>query len=458
MGARRKRRERQPAGEELEIDVERLVNGPGALGHAPDGRVVFLDDGLPGERVRVLVEGRHRGVLRARVVRRLDPPSPSRRIPPCPVVSLCGGCPWQALSYPAQVEAKVDVVLREVERAGGVRPEAIEAPVTGPEWGARHRVRLAVRRRAGVPPEIGYRARGSRDVVPVAACAIARPEVVAGFPLARALAEWEPSVREIEVSVDDRGTVRLCGKTHSTAVPPADVDAIHRRLLARAPIESNGLAYGGVVVEQGVPGGWRLEAGDVVQSIRVARDLEIGVPAGVFTQVNASLNEALVSEVVAAAAGSRCVLDLYCGAGNFSLPLAQSGATVLGIDQDERAIAAARASARALGLDDRASFIGRVADAGALAGLSVRPDVVLLDPPRGGAAEVLPAVLALRPRRIVYVSCDVATFARDAGAVVGAGWGFSSLRLVDLTPQTHRAEVLGVFELTWERGGPYREG
>lgn len=458
MAARRKRRGRPPPGEELEIDVERLVNGPGALGHAPDGRVVFLDDGLPGERARVLVESRHRGFLRARVVRRLDPPAPSRRTPPCPVVSLCGGCPWQALSYPAQVEAKLDLVVREVERACGATPAVVEAPVTGPEWGARHRVRLAIRRRAGVPPEIGYRARGSRDVVPIAACAIARPEVVAGFPLARALAECEPSVREIEVSVDDRGIVRLCATTHPNADPPADVDAIHRRLLARASIESTGIAYGGLVVEQGVPGGWRLEAGDVLQSIRVAGDMEIGVPAGVFTQVNASLNGALVSAVVAAVAKSRSVLDLYCGAGNFSLPLARSGATVLGIDQDERAIAAARVSARALGLDDRASFVGRVADADALARLSSRPEVVLLDPPRGGAAEVLPAVLALRPLRIVYVSCDVATFARDAREVVGAGWGFSSLRLFDLTPQTHRAEVLGVFELTWERGGPYREG
>ncbi len=451
MAGRRKGRVRRPAGEELELEVERLVNGPGAMARAPDGRVVFLDEGLPGERVRAQVESERKGFLRARVVRTLDPPAQARRAPPCPVVALCGGCPWQALEYESQVEAKQDVVLREVERACGSPPQAMLEPIVGPQWRARHRIRLAVMRHSDAEPAIGYRARGAHEVVPIGDCAIAREELVAALPLARLLARQQKAIREIELSIDGRAQLRLRGVCSSSG--PPDVDALHSSLSGWAEqLDLRGGAYAGLVLEPGDPAaGWRVAAGDVMQRIGVAPDMEIGVPVGAFTQVNGELNRALVSAVVDASAGGgdRRVVDLYCGAGNFSLPLARAGAHVVGLDVDEVAIAAATASAVSLGLADRARFEVGVADDRALARLTEGPDVVVLDPPRAGAAAVLPAVLALRPPVLVYVSCDVATFGRDARAILAAGWSFSSLRLIDLTPQTYRAEVLGVFRLTW---------
>ena len=330
------------------------------------------------------------------------------------------------------------------------RPEEVHEPLVGPQWRARHRIRLAVGRAGGGAPIVGYRGRGKHDIVPIEDCPIAREELSAALPLARGLAEREKTVREIELSVDDRGVVRLRGVCSGGKPPDAErlfgeLTNLARRTEPLCP------APAGIAFESAEKSArWRTEAGDVLQRIVVAPEMEIGVPLGAFTQVNADLNAQLVAAVVGevATAGGRNVVDLYCGAGNFSLPLARAGMNVFGIDADDRAIVAARASAADLGLEDRARFDTRVADDLALAGLESPPDAVVLDPPRTGAAPVLSAVLAARPSVLVYVSCDVATFSRDARRFLAQGWSFSSLRLIDLTPQTYRAEVLGVFRLT----------
>lgn len=449
-------------GEELELDVERLVNGPGAMARGPDGRVVFVDEGFPGERVRAVVESERRGYRRARVVRALDPPSPRRRPPRCGVTALCGGCPWQGLEYDAQVRAKQQVVVDEITHGAGAAPDEVRAPVTGPEWGSRHRVRLGVKHLREGPPAVGYRGRGAHEVVPIDDCVIARPELVAALPLARAVAAELRSAREIEISVDDERRIFLRVVCGSGRAP--DAESLHGGLVTKAAaIDLDGAEYAGLRLEaaRGSPS-WSASAGLTTQAIRVAPDLVLDVPVGAFTQVNADLNPALVGAVVTAVSDASAdqVLDLYCGAGNFSLPLARAGCAVVGVDTDERAIAAARASAVTHALTDRARFEVGAAESERLAPLlsRVAPDVVVLDPPRAGAAAALPALIAARPTTIVYVSCDVATFARDARKIVEAGWGFSSLQLLDLTPQSHRAEVLGVFRLTWERSGPYRDG
>lgn len=448
---------RVPSGSTLELEVERLVHGPGAMARTPDGRVVLLDAGLPGERVRAQVVEERRDFVRARVVRALGGPAATRRSAPCPVVALCGGCPWQALDYGAQVAAKERVVLRELERAGRVAPATVHPPIIGDEWRTRHRVRLAVARHGDAPPTVGYRARASRTIVPIEDCLIARAELSQALPLARRLAVVERSLREVELSIDDRGALRLRGVCASAR--PRCAGSAWEELRSVAVERPETRPVGLVLEAAHRRTSWRREAGDVVQRLRIRPGMEIGVPLGVFTQVNGALNRALVADVVreaGVAAGPR-IVDLFCGAGNFALALARDGADVLGIDSDARAIAAARASAAALGLGDRAHFrVGR-ADAPALDGWTQSPDVVILDPPRAGAAAILPGILALRPAKLIYVSCDVATFGRDARVILGAGWRLSSLRLVDLTPQTYRAEVLGVFELTWEGGDPYRD-
>jgi len=451
-------------GRELELEIERLVHGPGALARADDGRVVLLDEGLPGECVRARVVEARRDFLRARVVRVLaSPPEAGRRTPPCSIVALCGGCPWQPLAYERQLVEKEAVVLREIERGTGARPGAILPAIVGDEWRTRSRIRLAVARVAG-SPTVGYRGRASHDVVGVDDCVIARAELVAALPLVRELGGAVPSLREVEVLVDDEAAVRLLGISASAV--PIEAEPLLARLTASGESALGEAHLAGLRLEAAARHGarprekgrgstrepWAREAGDIEQRLEVAPGVVLHVPIGVFTQVNGTLNRSLVAavtEAVGAVAGEE-IVDLYCGAGNFSLPLAQAGARVVGIDADARAVRAAAASAARLALAERTSFTVLRAEAGGLeAALPERPACVVLDPPRAGAAAALPALLARRPDRIVYVSCDVATFARDARGLRAGGYELSSVRLIDLTPQTFRAELMGVFRLTW---------
>lgn len=309
---------------------------------------------------------------------------------------------------------------------------------------------------------VGYRARGGHEIVPIEDCVIARADLVRALPLARALAAKVRSVREIEVSIDDENRLYLRAECASARAP--DASSLHEELARLGMASDLGASvYAGTLLEAARGHGtWVAAAGRTRQAVRVGTDFVVDVPVGAFTQVNADLNPALVHEVVDAASAGPVgrAVDLFCGAGNFSLPLARAGFQVVGIDADERAISAARNSAEKYGLADRTRFEVGLAEPERLAPLlsASAPDVIVLDPPRAGARASVEAIVDARPSTIVYVSCDVATFARDARQIVEAGWRFASLQLIDLTPQTYRAEVLGVFRLTWERGGPYREG
>ncbi len=195
--------------------------------------------------------------------------------------------------------------------------------------------------------------------------------------------------------------------------------------------------------------GARLVAGDPTVRVALEPGLALEVPADVFTQVNPGANRRLVETVVALGAfapGAR-VLDLYCGAGNLSLPLARRGVTVLGIERSPVAVEAARANAARLRLAGATFRTGDVARAlGDLPAGSV--DAVVLDPPRAGAADAVPALAALRPPRILYVSCDPATLARDVRGLVAAGYRLERVQPIDVFPQTYHVESVAKLRLT----------
>ena len=448
MAGRRRASSRPGQEAEIEVEVERLTNGPGALARAPDGRVIFLDRGLPGERVRVQVQEERRDFLRGRVVRELGGVSPYRRDAPCPVAGLCGGCPWQELADERQVAIKQEMILAELRRAHGVVPAEVLPALSADPWRSRHRIRLAVDRRGG-EVRLGYRPRRRSEIVPISDCLVARPELIEALPLAERLAQAEPTVEEVELSVDDRGASRLRGRCSGRR--PVSADRVAEQLGVAPAVEPTAGLLAGLALEGGAGRNvWRTESGDVEQRIDIGFGIELAVPVGSFTQVNLELNRVLVAEVcrLAGASVGRRYLDLYCGAGNFTLALAAGGAQVEALDGDPRAIEAGRKAAAAAGLSRRVRFTQRRLDATALDGLGEPFDVVVLDPPRAGAAALLPAIERLGASSLIYVSCDVATFGRDAATLVDMGARFESLRLVDLTPQTYRAELLGVFDLT----------
>ncbi|HUE30210.1 MAG TPA: class I SAM-dependent RNA methyltransferase [Verrucomicrobiae bacterium] len=418
--------------EPLVLDLERLTFGFEALAH--HGRqVVFVRYGAPGDRVQAEVVERRGGYLRARIAAVLAP-GPARVLPGCRYFPTCGGCQWQHVAPPAQRDAKAAIVAEQLARVAGVRDaEVLPTIPSAADWHYRARITLAVEGRRA-----GYRRARSHDLVEIADCPLAEPVVAAHLEAARAwVAALRVPLRRVTLSAAPGGVVLAA----SAAAPPGppDLEASEALLVRTASVR------GTVVTGAGA----RLVAGDPTVRVALEPGLDLEVPADVFTQVNPGANRRLVETVVALGAfapGAR-VLDLYCGAGNLSLPLARRGVTVLGIERSRVAVEAARANAARLRLaaatfraDDVARAL-RDLPAGSV-------DAVVLDPPRGGAADAVGALVALRPPRILYVSCDPATLARDVRGLVAAGYRLERVQPIDVFPQTYHVESVAKLRLT----------
>jgi 23S rRNA (uracil1939-C5)-methyltransferase len=416
----------------LLLDVERLTFGFDALAH--HGRqVVFVPYAAPGERIAAEVVAERPGYLRARLLSVLAPGA-SRVLPGCRYFTDCGGCQWQHVAPAAQREAKAAIVAEQLRRLAGVSDAEILPVLASPrDWGYRSRLTLVVEGRRA-----GFRRARSHALVDVGDCPIAEPVLSAHLAAARDwVAALRVPLRRVTIGSAPGGVV-LAGTT--TARPgPADLTASEALLARAASVRGTVLAGAGA----------RLVVGDPTVRVPLEPGLDLEVPADVFTQVNRGANPALVASVLVLgdfAAGER-VLDLYCGAGNFALPLARRGARVLGVERHAVAVAAARANAERLGLQDATFRSAAVARALAtIAAGSV--DAVVLDPPRRGAADALSGLAALRARRIVYVSCDPATLARDVRTLRAGGYRLGRVQPVDLFPQTYHVESVAEFRLT----------
>lgn len=408
------------------ITLERLAFGGDAVGRL-GGKAVFVPLGAPGDVAEVEIDVDRERWSRARIVR-LAAPGPDRVVPACPHFTRCGGCQWQHLGLETQREAKRAIVAEHLARIAGLRDVEVAPIEGGPAWAYRDRVTLACR-----PDAIGLRALRSHDVIDVGGCPIASDPVRAHLAdaamLVRALGE---EVRKVTVVATDGGVVLVATGGRPSA-------PLARTARAAAPPGIRGVVWRG--------SGRRITTGETTVRRTLEPGLDLRAPADVFTQVSGWAHATLVSHVVrlASPVGSRSVLDLYCGAGTLGLPLARRGARVHGVERDRTAVAAARANARRLGLSDF-----EVVDADVRAGIAKAPpaDVVVLDPPRRGAADVVPALVARRPSRIVYVSCDPATFARDAGRLARGGYRLGPVLPIDAFPQTFHVELVACLQLT----------
>jgi 23S rRNA (uracil1939-C5)-methyltransferase len=416
------------------LTVERLTYGPDALAHA-DGQVVFVPFAAPGDRIRARVRQRTRGYLRADVVDVVEP-GPARATPPCPAFGRCGGCQWQHVTLDAQRRAKQAVVAEQLARIAGLRDVPVRPTLAVPDGLAyRSRITLVAEGR-----RLGYHRAGTHVLEEVRGCPIAVPAVDAHIEVAR---RWAVRLRTAPVRVtiaDAPGGVVLVAVLGAPPVPP-DVDATASLLVAEPSVRGAILRHGDA----------RAVVGDPTVRLALEPGLALEAPADAFTQVNAAANRLLVRTVLelGAFAGGARVVDLYCGIGNFALPLARRNVRVLGIERDADAVAAARANGARLGLDAR--FV-----AGDVAHVLARRDVtgddpldgVVLDPPRAGAADALPALAARAPRRLVYVSCDPATLARDLRTLAGHGYALRAVQPIDVFPQTFHVETVALVELT----------
>ena len=412
-----------------------------------DGKVTFIDGGVTGELV-AFSRRRSRGNFDLGTVTQVLRESSQRVSPRCGYFGACGGCAMQHIEPTAQIAAKQRVLEDNLARLGKVKPEQILPPIVGPSWGYRNRARLSVHyvaKKGGVL--VGFHEKRSSFVADTHSCEVLPRHVSAMIPALREMftaMEARDRMPQIELAVGEDVTILVLRHL----VPLSDADAKRLRDFADAhaiqwwlqpkgpetahpfyPREAPALDY--ALPEFGV----RLSFGPTE-----------------FTQVNAGVNRALVKRAVDMLdpqPGER-VGDLFCGLGNFTLPLATRGADVIGMEGAPSLVRRAQANARANGLADRASFMAYdlYADAaGALQRLGP-VDKLLIDPPRDGALEIVKALPEEGgPSRIAYVSCSPATLARDAGVLVNVkGYRLVCAGVVNMFPHTGHVESIALFE------------
>ena len=410
-----------------------------------DGKTLFVDGGLTGETVEILRLRRRRHHDEGRVINVLEAAA-DRVEPICAHFGVCGGCSLQHLSPHGQLEAKQKVLLENLERIGKVRPESTFAPLTGPVSGYRRRARLGVRyvqKKGRVL--VGFRERAKSYVADLDACPVLTApagdliqplaELIGGLSIRRRLAQVEVCVADNRSAFvlrvldppenDDLEQMRAFERTH-------DVDLY---LQPKGPDTVRALSETAAELHFRLP----------------EFDLDFHFLPTDFIQVNAELNRSMVSRAMTLLApkpGQR-ILDLFCGLGNFTLPIARLGASVAGVEGDAALIRRARDNAERNGLDGLAEFhvANLFEDCVGLPWLDQAADAVFLDPPRAGAQEILPAVAGTGAGRIVYVSCHPGTLARDAGTLVEEfGFHLRGAGVMDMFPHTAHVESIALFE------------
>jgi 23S rRNA (uracil1939-C5)-methyltransferase len=420
--------------------IESLDRNGRGVAH-DDGKAVFIDGALPGERVEYAVRERKRSYDLGELTRRLRE-SAARVAPRCPHFGTCGGCAIQHLEPRAQVATKQRVVEDALWHIGKVRAEAMLSPIHGPAWGYRRRARLSARfveRKGGAL--VGFRERSSTYVADIASCDVLPPAVSALLVPLRGLLgglSIRERVPQVEVAVGEAVTVLVL----RVLEPPSAADEAALRRFA----DGHGVQ---LWLQPGRPDSARPFHPPDAPPLHYALPefgLRMQFTPTDFTQVNYEVNAVLVRRamrLLGPRPGER-ILDLFCGLGNFTLPIARSGADAIGVDGNAALIERARDNARRNGLAPEFA-VANLFDAAACARLP-RCDAMLIDPPREGAIEIVKALESGAPGRIVYVSCDPATLARDAGLLVHRrGYRLAAAGVVNMFPHTSHVESIALF-------------
>jgi 23S rRNA (uracil1939-C5)-methyltransferase len=439
--SRRGRRPRLPE-PVADIVIESLAHDGRGVARL-DGKTIFIDGALPGERVAIEYLATHRKFDEARAAA-IHQASPDRVTPRCLHFGVCGGCSLQHLEAGAQIRAKQQVLLDNLKHIGGVLPEAVLAPLTGPVWGYRNKARLGVKdviKKGRVL--VGFRERRAGYIADLSRCEVMHPSVGEHIgELAALVAALDARARipQIEVAVCE--TVTALVFRHLD--PLGDADLAHLRDYSQA----SGMH---VYLQGGGPDSVRpLAPADSVLSYRLPeQQVEIRFLPHDFTQVNAVINRQMIARVLQLLEPDEHdrVLDLFCGLGNFTLPLARLAGRVTGIEGEAGLVDRARDNAAHNGLENVSFHVADLAtdqrDSGWAGGNYSK---VLLDPPRSGAAVVIDTVANIAPERIVYVSCHPGSLARDAGRLVqDKGYRLLAAGVMDMFPHTAHVESVTVF-------------
>lgn len=406
-----------------------------------DGKATFIADALPGERVRFKYLRTSRDLDEGQCIA-VETPSPHRVAPGCEHFGLCGGCSMQHLAPDQQIAFKQKQMLDQLERSGKVMPDEIAAPITGAVWGYRRRARLGAKdvpKKGGVL--VGFRERESSFLAMLNSCQVVDPRVGLKFRELGALIS-ELSIRRQVPQIEVACAQDVVALVFRVLAPPTDAD---REALRAFGVRENFDIY----LQTGGP--------DSIRPLDEARTLEYSPDGSAlmlrfeptdFIQVNGSISQQTVNQAITwldLAPGER-VLELFCGLGNFSLPLARRGAQVLAVEGEKGLVQRARDNAARNGLDIRFEKADLFTATGDESWLQPDFDKLLLDPPRAGAKEILPIIARRKPQRIVYVSCHPGTLARDAGTLVHEfGYRLARAGVMDMFPHTSHVESMALF-------------
>lgn len=437
-----RRRNKRPPAEPFEIGIDSLSHDGRGVGRV-DGKTVFVHGALPGEQVQAQYLKRKKTFDEATALEVMQA-SDQRVEPACAHYQICGGCGLQHMRPEAQIAAKQQVLLDNLKHIGKVEAERILPPLTAEPWGYRRKARLGVK---DVPAKgrvlVGFRERGSSFVANLEACQVLHPRV---GQLLMALSELigglsiRAKLPQIEVAMDDERLALVL----RVLEPPTEPDRQRLRDFASKHDLTFYLQSGGpdtvAPLDEPVDMHYRLED--------FSLDLHF-LPTD-FTQVNTAINRLMVAralELLEPRAEDE-VLDLFCGVGNFTLPLATRSKAVLGLEGDAGLVERAKANAQRNNLP-RAEF--QVADLYAERVSSPwgdrRFDKALLDPPRSGAQQILKYLPGAGIERLVYVSCYPGTLARDAGELVSEhGYQLRAAGVMDMFPHTAHVESIALFE------------
>ena len=429
--------------EALEAEVVDLAHDGRGIARVA-GKAVFIEGALPGERVRFRVTKRRRQLDEA-VLLEILCASPDRVTPRCAHFGVCGGCSLQHLSPGAQLAAKQRQLLDNLERIGGVRPLRVLEPLRGPAFAYRRRARLGVKyvhKKGRVLA--GFRERDKPYLADLRRCEIllerfaTLPEELAALVGTLSIKERIPQV-ELAAG-DEQAALVFRIMEPLSADDAAALGRFGARLGVQIHLQPGGLDTIRPLSADAAPLAYAVEEGRIT--------LEFG-PSD-FVQINRDVNLAMVdaAQRLLDPVPTDVVLDLFCGLGNFTLPLSRRGAAVVGVEGDEALVRKARQNALRNGVGNAEFFTENLFEPSGFGSWAQRAyDLVLLDPPRAGAVEIMERMAQWRPRRVVYISCHPGSLARDAGILVRAqGYRLIGAGIMDMFPHTTHVESVAVFE------------
>jgi len=438
----------------MKVKIDSMAFGGQGVARV-EGKVLFVPYTVTGDEVWIEITEEKKKHSIGKLVG-ISEPSSLRVDPPCPYFGECGGCQWQHINPSIHGEIKRTILIETLKRLGklGQIPPVEVVPFLKP-YGYRTRVQLKVRKKT-----MGYYQKGSHKIVDINHCPISHPLTNRIISILRDQRDHFSSMEEIEIKVsprEEKGVLLLHPYSYDQQFEhfakqflPLPFPPPRR---GREREGANQPVLKGIAIAK--KEGW-IQFGNPSLSFTIPfseeekeRGLVFRISPGSFSQVNLEQNEKLIQTVIefSSPVKSERVLDLYAGVGNFTLPLSLGAGEVWGIEENKVAIEDVKFNAERNGIRN-ARFIEGTVEAVLKDWNKGKPDQIILDPPRAGCKRVIDQIVKWEPKKIVYVSCEPTTFARDLGLFMERGYSLERLRLIDMFPQTYHMEVVGLLTRT----------